>query len=1462
MDNSLNSLPPSFHRNVSRPRNHTGRDSTTIITDHNEPDSDEDARPPARKRKNNYLAEDDEHPQKKQQASSSKGPQKKEKHGVPIGIWTLSDEPIDEMKHVVYGFFDNNAKNPAFRMRIYPERKDGTEYWGNMPQGTGRWAIKPENLLPDPHLRRLSEKELAEYVRLRILNFRDDETPAERKIRDDEAVAAAILKVAEKAAGKSQNNGDSKQQSAREANEGSNESPNSNTVQTHKSADGPSPSKSAEIATGTSTLKIKLAQNVATTPVTKPRQVATPQSESTPLGRSSKKKSSDSNILPGQMATPQSGSTPSGGSSKKKPSDSNILLGWWKKSEAVNKEDKHVVYGVIQANSVFRIKVVQENIRGERFKGNFPTNPGGCWIPYDDVLLISYLEEEGFLRTEIEEYARICFADPDYRDGDQGQAISKAIQVAKRHVQDMARQAGMDRLEYDKKRCGQLERDAIARENERQRKKISKNSTAEPLWSVGNPESSSLGITPVEDNSKAFDGVGQGTLTREVEKQPRERQIVEMPPTTAERMLPALGPSTIKNSNVTNAQTTHDADGLGKNDSSGDIVRPPKKSRHMEAPGTPRKLARRSMNSYSRTEYFSQKNQRDKASPNSKADVDVAEVSLQTGRVRENRRQSEEMSGSFGHSDAARRDPKRKSESLDSQRSMTDGTNGYARYDPTDHGEYFSAGSRSYSRPMKRPKSSSVLSSLGANEPGLPPALSPLSQSASVTGDVLSCPPKQDVDGPTVTVASVIPSASTMRKYTTIYPNLSILDTTATPATCTASGTSDPSAATPANPASETTAICPGPVREFSGDQIAPVHTAGPVREAVLEARSTAHQQISREASIDPMTLATQAMEAYRQPRQETTTIPRQMLIQYKPSTPAAKETSQSNRSESTGDSLVSSSMRAVPATPTSWVAYQPKAVLTRPQFTPKARAASATRAATISSDVGTMRPSYLSRSATDMPNSVPPHTSGTTWNAVNRPLRHPSFETARKSSDAPAVVAAGAVAGAAIPPATAATRPNPSGEVIGRTPVTPTATPVPDITGSPHAETARKTTVAPAVATETPGVLPVPVSAANMSLVLQVPVTSQSESVRENQVVPDRPAVADFPHRKPVQENPIGHVTLVASGVQQAESILGTEPGRESLVPLINPVAPAVPVVREATTISRPQLAPDSLGASVRPVVSGRSEIASVLNPEPVQETQVSSGRQSTTLAPRAGSAPLARLAYDENRDPRMSMQRYLEEPSGVQTQSVTTEQALMKAHKERTQVQQPFVPPQLPPQPPQTAVQEPPQPLSQPQTQLPPQPLPQTPVQESTQLLSQPQTNMQSQRVENESNTPSYAKPTFVSSQSSPVVPSSDEIVKDRFGDEYSMDISGLFEGLLVGERQPIVRIEGGRYVRYLVLVPKNHSDEKVQETAHVIYDDNKTEYRRSMGLFQDLFVGVDSEMVRIGKERYIKYVVLEPM
>jgi hypothetical protein len=42
------------------------------------------------------------------------------KHGVPIGVWTLSDEPVDDQKNVIYGFLDQKS---ALHGRKYPERK-------------------------------------------------------------------------------------------------------------------------------------------------------------------------------------------------------------------------------------------------------------------------------------------------------------------------------------------------------------------------------------------------------------------------------------------------------------------------------------------------------------------------------------------------------------------------------------------------------------------------------------------------------------------------------------------------------------------------------------------------------------------------------------------------------------------------------------------------------------------------------------------------------------------------------------------------------------------------------------------------------------------------------------------------------------------------------------------------------------------------------------------------------------------------------------------------------------------------------------------------------------------------------------------------------------------------------------------------------------------------------------------
>jgi hypothetical protein len=141
---------------------------STIFVNHNEPDDSDDDDSPiiGRKRKRNstnvdYLANlankaEPTEPAEKKPGWTWKGTQgptwkgHEIKHGVPIGVWSLSDEPIDERKHVLYGFLDPKL---ALHGRKYPERKDGSKYTGNFPSGTGTWAAKSHEWLLDPHLK-------------------------------------------------------------------------------------------------------------------------------------------------------------------------------------------------------------------------------------------------------------------------------------------------------------------------------------------------------------------------------------------------------------------------------------------------------------------------------------------------------------------------------------------------------------------------------------------------------------------------------------------------------------------------------------------------------------------------------------------------------------------------------------------------------------------------------------------------------------------------------------------------------------------------------------------------------------------------------------------------------------------------------------------------------------------------------------------------------------------------------------------------------------------------------------------------------------------------------------------------------------------------------------------------------------------------------------------------------------
>lgn len=105
----------------------------TIFTDFNEAETSDEEPFQSRKRNRNttnvdYLADlengaDSNEPKKPGWTlKGTQGPTWKGhevKHGVPIGVWTLSDEPVDDQKNVIYGFLDQKSE---LHGRKYPER--------------------------------------------------------------------------------------------------------------------------------------------------------------------------------------------------------------------------------------------------------------------------------------------------------------------------------------------------------------------------------------------------------------------------------------------------------------------------------------------------------------------------------------------------------------------------------------------------------------------------------------------------------------------------------------------------------------------------------------------------------------------------------------------------------------------------------------------------------------------------------------------------------------------------------------------------------------------------------------------------------------------------------------------------------------------------------------------------------------------------------------------------------------------------------------------------------------------------------------------------------------------------------------------------------------------------------------------------------------------------------------------
>lgn len=178
-------------------------DSSAILVER-EPDEsyveeEEEIVFPSTKRKRtstNYAYDDGYIKPGEEHAAKKSKPQKI--RGVIIGVWTDSSEPIDDEKHVIYGFIDIHDR---LRTRIYGMNRRGDTLIGNMPMGAGGCWVTFERIIFEPHLNGLSSAEVKEYVKLRS-DDKPETTPEERHKADLKAVekaktlAAAYEKVA------------------------------------------------------------------------------------------------------------------------------------------------------------------------------------------------------------------------------------------------------------------------------------------------------------------------------------------------------------------------------------------------------------------------------------------------------------------------------------------------------------------------------------------------------------------------------------------------------------------------------------------------------------------------------------------------------------------------------------------------------------------------------------------------------------------------------------------------------------------------------------------------------------------------------------------------------------------------------------------------------------------------------------------------------------------------------------------------------------------------------------------------------------------------------------------------------------------------------------------------------------------------------------------------------------------
>lgn len=177
-----------------------------------------------------------------------------------------------------------------------------------------------------------------------------------------------------------------------------------------------------------------------------------------------------------------------------------IFLGFWKDSDAANDADKHATFGVVDSNRL-RVKVIKFTRDGRPYQGNFPTNPGSNWIPFDDVVREPALEK--LLRLEVIEYVKLRQNEQARSDfnpfGIDENAIKKAIET----FAAMAKAQGLSAAKLD----AQNESSRKAHNQSRAAQKASP--IAAKGWKYESPYAKpALGNSPAHDATSKEDALG------------------------------------------------------------------------------------------------------------------------------------------------------------------------------------------------------------------------------------------------------------------------------------------------------------------------------------------------------------------------------------------------------------------------------------------------------------------------------------------------------------------------------------------------------------------------------------------------------------------------------------------------------------------------------------------------------------------------------------------------------------------------------------------------------------------------------------------------------------------------------------------------------------------------------------------------------------------------------------------